>query len=300
MAGRPACRAASLPGGQPAGRPACRAASTIACVRLLVAEDDPGLRSVLERALRRNGYAVDAVADGERALACLRFLVYDAVVMDWRMPGATGVEVVRAVRRAGKQVPILMLTARDATADRIEGLDAGADDYLVKPFELGELLARLRALLRRPAVSLDPVLRAGDLELDPSTREVRHRGELVPLTGRELAILELLLRRRPSVVDRRALASGVWDYEAEGVGSNTIDVHVARLRAKLGPAGALVQTVRGVGYRVAPDEGALRGDVATAGEGVSCGEGPGAVGDSSADGESTAEGTADAVIRERR
>jgi len=220
-------------------------------VRLLVAEDDPGLRSVLERALRRNGYAVDGVADGGRALACLRSFAYDAVVMDWRMPGATGVEVVRAARRAGKQVPILMLTARDATADRIEGLDAGADDYLVKPFELDELLARLRALLRRPAVALDPVLRVGDLELDPATRELRRGGELVPLTARELAILELLLRRRPSVVDRRTLAASVWDDEADAVGSNTIDVHVARLRAKLGTASAMVQTVRGAGYRVA-------------------------------------------------
>ncbi|MGH2929766.1 MAG: response regulator transcription factor, partial [Solirubrobacteraceae bacterium] len=211
-------------------------------MRLLVAEDDPGLRSVLERALRRGGYAVDAVADGGRALACLRSFAYDAVVMDWRMPGATGVEVVRAARRAGKQVPILMLTARDATADRIEGLDAGADDYLVKPFELAELLARLRALLRRPPVALDTVLRAGDLELDPATRELRRRGELVPLTARELAILELLLRRQPSVVDRGALAVGVWDEEADAVGSNTIDVHVARLRAKLGPSSAVVQT----------------------------------------------------------
>ncbi len=225
-------------------------ASTISAVRLLVAEDDPGLRSVLERALRRDGYAVDAVADGRRALACLRSFSYDAVVMDWRLPGETGVEVVRAARRAGARVPILMLTARDTTADRVEGLDAGSDDYLVRPFELAELLARLRALLRRPAVALDPVLRAGDLELDPATRELRRNGELVALTVRELAILELLLRRRPSVVDRRTLAANVWEDESDAVGSNTIDVHVARLRAKLGSSGALVRTVRGVGYRL--------------------------------------------------
>jgi DNA-binding response OmpR family regulator len=220
-------------------------------MRLLVAEDDPGLRSVLERALRRNGFAVDAVADGARALVCLRTFTYDAVVMDWRMPGATGVDVVRAARRAGERVPILMLTARDATADRIEGLDAGADDYLVKPFELAELLARLRALLRRPAATLEPVLRAWDLELDPATRELRRDGEVVPLTVREFAILELLLRRQPSVVDRRTLATSVWDDESDAVGSNTIDVHVARLRAKLGPSGAALKTVRGVGYRIA-------------------------------------------------
>ncbi|HVC15492.1 MAG TPA: response regulator transcription factor [Acidimicrobiales bacterium] len=233
------------------------AAGTIASVRLLVAEDDPGLRSVLERALRRNGYAVDAVADGDRALACLRGLSYDAVVMDWRMPGQPGVDVVRLARRGGTRIPILMLTACDTTADRVEGLDAGADDYLVKPFELAELLARLRALLRRPPVALDPVLRAGDLELDLATRELRCAGELVALTARELAILEVLLRRRPSVVARRALAASVWDDESDAVGSNTIDVHVARLRAKLGPSGAVVQTVRGVGYRIGEDAAAL-------------------------------------------
>lgn len=227
---------------------------TIADVRLLVAEDDPGLRSVLERALRRNGYAVDAVADGQRALACLRGLSYDAVVMDWRMPGQAGVDVVRAARRGGARVPILMLTARDTTADRVEGLDAGADDYLVKPFELAELLARLRALLRRPAVPLDPMLRVGDVELDVSTREVRLGGGLVALTAREFAILEVLLRRAPSVVDRRALAASVWDDESLAVGSNTIDVHVARLRSKLGTGGARIRTVRGVGYRVVDDE----------------------------------------------
>lgn len=222
-------------------------------VRLLVAEDDPGLRSVLERALKRNGYAVDVVADGDRALLHLRSYEYDAVVMDWRMPGAPGVDVVRAARRLGSRVPIIMLTARDTTADRVEGLDAGADDYLVKPFQLAELLARLRALLRRPAVALDPVLRAGDLCLDPSTRELRRHGELVALTATELSILELLLRRRPSVVDRRTLAANVWDDEVDAVGSNTIDVHMARLRAKLAGSTARLHTVRGVGYRIVED-----------------------------------------------
>lgn len=223
-------------------------------MRLLVAEDDPGLRSVLERALKRNGYVVDAVADGESALAHLRSFDYDAVVLDWRMPGTPGVDVVRQTRRRGEQVPILMLTARDTTADRVEGLDAGADDYLVKPFQLAELLARLRALQRRPVVSLDPVLRAGDLVLDPSTREVRRGDELLPLTARERAILEVLCRRRPSVVDRRTLAVHVWEDEAEAVGSNTIDVHLTRLRGKLAGSTAHIETVRGIGYRlVAPE-----------------------------------------------
>jgi two-component system, OmpR family, response regulator len=223
-------------------------------VRLLVAEDDPGLRSVLERALRRSGYVVDAVADGDRALAHLRSYDYDAVVLDWRMPGVPGVDVVRQARRRGAQVPILMLTARDTTADRVEGLDAGADDYLVKPFQLAELMARLRALQRRPMVALDPVLQAGDLVLDPAAREVRRGREQLPLTGREFAILEVLCRRRPSVVDRRTLAVHVWEDEAEAVGSNTIDVHLTRLRAKLAGSSARIETVRGVGYRlVAPD-----------------------------------------------
>jgi two-component system, OmpR family, response regulator len=222
-------------------------------VRLLVAEDDPGLRSVLERALKRNGYVVDVVADGDGALAHLRAYDYDAVVLDWRMPGTPGVEVVRQARRRGAQVPILMLTARDTTADRVEGLDAGADDYLVKPFQLAELLARLRALQRRPVTALAPVLHAGDLVLDPATREVRRDGAPLALTAREFAILEVLCRRRPSVVDRRSLALHVWEDEAEAVGSNTIDVHLTRLRAKLSGSSAHIETVRGVGYRlVAP------------------------------------------------
>ena len=221
-------------------------------MRLLVAEDDPGLRSVLERALKRNGYVVDAVADGDHALAHLRTYDYDAVVLDWRMPGTPGVDVVREARRRGAHVPILMLTARDTTADRVEGLDAGADDYLVKPFQLAELLARLRALQRRPVVALDPVLYAGDVVLDPATRQVHRDGQPIALTAREFAILELLCRRRPAVVGRRALAVHVWEDEAEAVGSNTIDVHLARLRSKLAGSSAHIETVRGVGYRLAP------------------------------------------------
>ena len=220
-------------------------------MRLLVAEDDPGLRSVLERALLRHGYVVDTVADGTTALQYLRSYEYDAAVVDWRMPGAPGVDVVREARRLGRRVPIIMLTARDTTADRVEGLDAGADDYLVKPFELSELLARLRALQRRPAVTLQPVLAVGDLRLDPATRQLRRDGEVLPLTGRELAIVELLLRRHPSVVDRWSLAVQVWQDEAEAVGSNTIDVHMARLRSKLEGSTARILTVRGVGYRIA-------------------------------------------------
>ena len=220
-------------------------------VRVLVAEDDSGLRSVLERGLRENGYAVDAVADGEQALAYLRTYPYSVVVIDWRMPGRSGVEVVQEARRRNMATPILMLTARDTTSDRVTGLDAGADDYLVKPFDFGELLARLRALLRRPGDARPPVLRCGDLVLDPAAHEAFRAGEELALTTREFAILELLMRRSPDVVERRTIAVQVWDEEADALGSNTIDVHVARLRAKLAGGATSIDTVRSVGYRIA-------------------------------------------------
>lgn len=219
-------------------------------MRVLVAEDDPGLRSVLERGLREHGYVVDAVADGSAALSYLRSYSYEAAVLDWRMPKQSGLDVVAAMRARGDRTPVLMLTARDATEDRVEGLNQGADDYLVKPFSFAELVARLSALQRRPALSIDPVLSCGDLEFDPATRVVRLHGEPVTLTTIETGLIELLMRRAPSVVNRRTIAVQVWDDEADAVGSNTIDVHVGRLRAKLGEASTRIETVRGVGYRL--------------------------------------------------
>ncbi len=219
-------------------------------MRLLVAEDDGPLRSVLERGLRENGYIVDAVADGDRALAHLRAYEYDVAVLDWRMPKLSGIDVVDRARRRGDRTPILMLTARDATEDRVVGLNTGADDYLVKPFAFSELLARIQALQRRPPFTLAPQLVCGDLTLDTVTREVTSAGETVVLTATELGVLELLLRRSPAVVTRSTIAVQVWDDEADAVGSNTIDVHVARLRGKLAGGGARIETVRGVGYRV--------------------------------------------------
>lgn len=220
---------------------------------MLVAEDDPGLRSVLERGLREGGYVVDAVADGEAALDYLRAYDYEVAVLDWRMPKVSGLEVVQKLRSRGSSLPVLMLTARDTSADRVAGLDEGADDYLVKPFDFGELLARLRALQRRPASTLSPRLAVGDLVLDPSTREVRAGSDEPALTATELAILELLLRRSPAVVDRRTIAVQVWDQEADAVGSNTIEVHIARLRSKIAGASVHIETVRGAGYRVVAD-----------------------------------------------
>jgi two-component system OmpR family response regulator len=222
-------------------------------VRILVAEDDPGLRSVLERGLKENGYAVDAVADGQDALGYLRTYDYSAAILDWRMPRKSGVEVVAEARGRGLSTPILMLTALDTTADRVTGLDSGADDYLVKPFEFSELLARIRALLRRPAETHPPLLRCARVTLDPASRETRVGSETVALTTTEFAILELLLRRSPGVVERRVIALQVWDEEAAALGSNTIDVHMARLRSKLAGGRARIETVRGVGYRIGPE-----------------------------------------------
>jgi two-component system OmpR family response regulator len=221
-------------------------------MRVLVAEDDPGLRSVLERGLREHGYVVDAVEDGTAALAYLRSYTYEVAVLDWRMPDTTGIEVVRAMRVRGDRTPVLMLTARDATEDRVEGLNAGADDYLVKPFTFAELAARLSALQRRPALALDPVLTCGDLTYDPATRQATGTEGPLTLTAIETALLELLLRKAPAPVNRRTIAVQVWDDEADPVGSNTIDVHVGRLRGKLATTSARIETVRGFGYRIAP------------------------------------------------
>jgi DNA-binding response OmpR family regulator len=219
-------------------------------MRLLLAEDDASLRSVLERGLRESGYVVDAVADGEAALMWLRGYDYEVAILDWRMPKLSGVDVIQAARRLGRRTPIIMLTARDTPADRVAGLRQGADDYLVKPFHFDELLARLDALQRRPALSLAPKMELGDLSFDPGAREIAVAGHAVALTATEVGIVELLLRRAPSVVTRRMIAVQVWDEEADAVGSNTIDVHVGRLRTKLAGSTARIQTVRGTGYKL--------------------------------------------------
>ena len=221
-------------------------------MRVLVAEDDAALRSVLGRGLRESGYVVDEVADGKSALDYLRCYEYEVAVIDWRMPVLSGLDVVRELRKRGSPLPILVLTARDAPSDRVIGLDAGADDYLIKPFDFAELLARLRALQRRPPAVQTPHLCIGNLEFDPATREVRVGEDRPRLTGTELSILEILMRRSPAVVPRRSIALHVWEEEADALGSNTIDVHMARLRAKLALAVVRIETVRGIGYRLVP------------------------------------------------
>jgi DNA-binding response OmpR family regulator len=219
-------------------------------MRLLVAEDDPGLRQVLVMGLRDYGYQVDAAERGDDAIDLLKFYDYDVAIIDWRMPGAEGIDVVAWARKHGKPTALLMLTARDAPPDRIRGLDAGADDYLVKPFDFGELLARIRALQRRPRGVDSPTIVRGRLELDPVRRRVNADERDLSLTATEYNILELLIRRSPSVVDRKAIAEHAWDDETDPLGSNAIDVQMSRLRAKLTGSGVLIVTVRGAGYRL--------------------------------------------------
>jgi DNA-binding response OmpR family regulator len=219
-------------------------------MRVLVAEDDEGLRDVLVLGLEDQGYQVDAVERGDDAIDQLKWYEYDVAIIDWRMPGAPGVDVIAWARKNNRPTALLMLTARDAPPDRIQGLDAGADDYLVKPFDFGELLARIRALQRRPRGVDAPIIQRGRLALDPVKREITTDGRALGLTVTEFNILELLMRRAPAVVDRKAIAEHAWRDETDPLGSNAIDVQMSRLRAKLPAAGIAIVTVRGAGYRL--------------------------------------------------
>jgi len=219
-------------------------------MRILVAEDDLGLREVLVLGLEDQGYQVDAVERGDDAIDQLTWYEYDVAIIDWRMPGASGIDVVAWARRNNRPTALLMLTARDAPQDRVQGLDTGADDYLVKPFDFGELLARVRALQRRPRGVDAPVVERGRLALDPVKREITAEGRPVSLTMTEYHILELLMRRSPAVVDRKSIAEHAWADETDPLGSNAIDVQLSRLRAKLPDAGIRIVTVRGAGYRL--------------------------------------------------
>ena len=205
---------------------------------------------MLQRGLSEEGYVCDTATQGDDALHLLRIYDYAAAVLDWRMPGMTGEQVAREARKLKIRTPILILTARDTTADKVQGLDSGADDYLVKPFQFEELLARLRALLRRPAEVAEPVLTRGRLALDPARRLVTKGGQHVAITGVEFAILELLLRRSPAIVTREVIGRHAWPEAGAEIGSNTIDVHMANLRRKLAGAAVQLLTVRGSGYRL--------------------------------------------------
>jgi len=220
-------------------------------MRLLIAEDDTKLAATLARGLRGEGYAVDLAADGNEALLQARVYDYDAVVLDVMMPGPDGIAVCRTLREEGCWSPVLMLTARDGFDDRIRGLDVGADDYLVKPFDFGELVARLRALMRRGAPERPAVIEVGDLHVDPAARTVTRAGQKVQLTAREFAVLEFLARRAGTVVTRSELLDHVWDSNYVGSG-NVVDVYVGYLRRKLEEPfdRPLVRTVRGTGYTI--------------------------------------------------
>ena len=222
-------------------------------VRLLLVEDDPPMAAMLTRSLRREGYAVDAVGTGADAVWGITETDYDVVVLDAMIPAPDGFEVLREVRGQGRWVPVLMLTARDRMSDKVRGLDAGADDYLTKPFGLDELLARVRALLRRDVKERPTELRAGDLVLNPATRSVRRGDVAVSLSAKEFALLHELMRRSGETLTRTHLIEHVWDFAYDG-GSNVVDVYVRYLRDKVDrPFGRdTIQTVRGVGYRLDP------------------------------------------------
>jgi two-component system, OmpR family, response regulator MprA len=223
---------------------------------ILVVDDEAAVRDALRRALELEGYEVELATDGLDALTRLEAdrPEPDAVVLDILMPKLDGLEVCRRLRRAGRRLPVLMLTARAEVSDRVEGLDAGADDYLVKPFALEELLARLRALLRRASPDGDEPLVFGDLELDPATREVRRDGDPIELTRTEFALLELFLRNPRQVLTRSLIFERVWGYDF-GTSSNSRDVYIGYLRRKTEAGGKprLIQTVRGVGYTLRPE-----------------------------------------------
>lgn len=218
-------------------------------MEILVIEDDARMAALLERGLLGEGHRVFVAPDGRRGLEYAQARAYDVIVLDVLLPAVDGFEVARRLRRRGDRTPILMLTARSLPRDTAQGLDAGADDYLKKPFDFEELLARLRAVSRRGPISTGTLLQVEDLSLDPASREVRRGGHQVHLTPREFQILEILMRRARRVVPREALLDAVWS-EAEEVEPNTVDVYVSSLRRKIGaPDGRrLIQTVWGVGF----------------------------------------------------
>ena len=220
-------------------------------MRVLIVEDEADLAAVLKVGLSEERHAVDVADSAEIALEWIEIAPYDAIVLDVMLSGMSGIELCRTLRANHCKTPILLLTARDSIEDRVAGLDSGADDYLVKPFAFAELLARLRALNRRPPDTNEPVLRYGNLSLDPSTHQVWLDEEAIHLSAREFQILEYLLKRPGYVATRRMIADGVWDYDFPNV-TNVIDVHIRSLRLKLNDPvpGKLIQSIRGVGYRL--------------------------------------------------
>jgi two-component system OmpR family response regulator len=225
-------------------------------VRILVVEDDVRMAAAIRRGLRFEGLVVDVAGDGEEALRTVGASAYEAIVLDVTMPGIDGFETCRRLRADGVWAPVLMLTARDAVEERVRGLDGGADDYLTKPFSLAELTARLRALARRGPLERPTVLEAGDLRLDPATREVWRGSTRIELSAREFALLETLMRRSGQVLSQSQLLDAAWDL-GYGQRSNVVEVYVRYLREKIDrPFGiSSIETVRGAGYRLRKDGG---------------------------------------------
>ena len=216
-------------------------------MRVLVVEDDPMIGRAVVAGLQDGGYAVDWVRDGGEAELALGNGVYDLALLDLGLPRRDGLEILKSVRRAGQNLPILVITARDSVEDRIKGLDHGADDYLVKPFDLDEMLARARALIRRREGRSSPEMTYGALSMDPVRRQVRFRDAPVELSAREFAVLEVLMKEPGAVISRERLEDAVYGW-GEEVGSNSIEVHLHHLRRKLEPA--IIRNIRGVGYQI--------------------------------------------------
>jgi two-component system OmpR family response regulator len=223
-------------------------------VRILVVEDEPAVATAVAEALRSAGHAVDTVGDGTEALNWLDTYTYDLVVLDIVLPGLGGFDVCEAIRRRGNPAAVLMLTALDEVEHRVAGLDVGADDYLAKPFAMAELLARVRALLRRDSAHRELVVRVDGLELDPATRAVRRNGSEISVTAREFALLFLLASRAGQVFSQERIIDALWDAEF-ATGSNIVEVYIHSLRRKVdrGRRDGLIETVRGVGYRMRPE-----------------------------------------------
>ena len=224
-------------------------------MRVLLIEDDRKAAKLLSKGLREEGFVVDVASTGEEGEEQAAINEYDVIVLDWLLPAKDGIAVCHSLRMRDLSTPILMLTARDSLADRVKGLSTGADDYLTKPFAFAELLARIRALLRRSRSAQPTVLRIGDLTLDPGSRRVTRAGVSITLTSKEFAILEVLMRSAGDIVSRTRLVERVWD-EASEVLDNLVDVHLSHLRKKIdsGERPPLIHTIRGFGYRLGPPQ----------------------------------------------
>jgi len=220
-------------------------------MRILIVDDDRRLCAIIKRGLLEEAYAVDLAYDGEEGEYLAEVNPYDLIILDIMLPSKDGIEVCHELRAKGVNTPVLMLTAKDAVEDRVRGLDTGADDYLVKPFAFNELLARIRALLRRDGISRSPELKVGDLTLDTLTRHVRRGERSIELTTKEYVVLEYLMRHPDAVVTRTMIEEHAWDYDFDSL-SNLVDVYVNRLRRKIDSKGeeSLIRTVRGAGYRL--------------------------------------------------